>query len=89
MVSSGDTSPSHHSEKHTKRTQDPTAPSRLTGHTKASLSHHTAGGHGVHAHAAHAQAQASPVGAAAREFIPGLGDEHAIDPTEEALNQEG
>ena len=30
-----------------------------------------------------------PVGAAAREFIPGLGDVPTVDPDEEALDQEG
>ena len=47
-----------------------------------------AGGHVAHAHA-QAQAPALPVGAAAREFIPNTGDVPVVDPTEEALDQEG
>jgi len=89
MASSGDASPPHHSEKSSKRTQDPTASSWPTAHTKASLYHDAIGGHGARAHAAHAQAQAPPVGAATRVFIPGLGDVPTIDPAKEALDQEG
>ena len=89
MASSGDDSPPRHSEKRSKRTQDPAASSLPTRRTKASLSHDATGGHGPHAHAAHAQAQAPPIGAAAQEFIPGLGDVPTIDPAKEALDQEG
>ena len=84
MASSGDASPPRRSEKRSKQTQDPTAPSQPTGHTKASLSCDAAGGRG-----ARAQAQAPPVGVAAREFIPSLGDVPTIDAAEEAIDQEG
>ena len=91
MASSGDDTPPHHSEKRSKRTQDPTASSRLTGCTKASLSCDAAGGHGARACAARAQAPAlvPPIGAAAREFVPGISDVPVVDPDEEALVQEG
>ena len=89
MVSSGDASPPRRSEKCSKQTQDPTASSQPMGRTKASLSCDTAGDRGAHARAARAQAQAPPIGAAAREFVPGLGDVPTVDPTEEALDQEG
>ena len=89
MASSGDASPPRRSEKHSKRTQDPSASSRPTRLTKASLSHDATGGRGAHARAVRAQAQAPPVGAAAREFVPSLGDVPAIDPSKEALDQEG
>ena len=89
MVSSGDASPPRRSEKRSKRTQDPTASSRPIGRTKASLSCDATGGHGACARAARAQAQALPIGAITREFIPGLGDVPTINPTEEALDQEG
>ena len=56
MVSSGDASPPCRSEKRSKRTQDPLASSRMTGHTKASLYRDATGGHGAHARAARAQA---------------------------------
>ena len=86
MASSGDASPPHRSEKHSKRTQDPTASSQPTRRTKASLSCDAVGGHGAHAHAARAQAQAPLVGATALEFVPGLGDVPTVDPAEEALD---
>ena len=89
MASSGDPSPLCHSEKRSKWTQDPIASSQSTGRTKASLSHDATGGRGAHARAVRAQAQAPPVGAAAREFVPSLGDVPAIDPSKEALDQEG
>ena len=89
MASSGDASPPHCSEKRSKRTQDPAASSQLTRRTKASLSCDAVGGHGAHAHAARAQAQAPLVGATALEFVPGLGDVPTVDPAEEALDQEG
>ena len=80
MASSGDASPPHRSEKHSKWPQDLAAPSWPTKCTKASLCRDVAGGRGAHARA---QAQALPVGATAREFILGLGDVPTIDPTEE------
>jgi len=88
MASSGDDSPPRHSEKRSKKNNDLTASSRLTGRTKASLPHDAASGRGGHAHAACAQTQApaSPVGAAAWEFIPSLGDVPAIDPAKKALD---
>ena len=86
MASSGDASPPHRSEKRSRQTQDPAVPSQPTGCTKVSLSHDATGGRGAHARA---QAQASPIGAVAQEFVPGLGDVPTIDPTEEALDQEG
>ena len=89
MASSGDASPPRRSEKHSKRTQDSVASSRPTRRTKASLSHDAVGGRGAHAHAAHAQAQAPPIGATAREFFPGLGDVPTVDLAEEALDQDG
>ena len=88
MASSVDASPPRCSEKHSKQTQDPTASSQLTGRTKASLSHDAVGGRGACAHDAHAQAQAPLIGAAAREFVPGIGDVPVVDPAKEALDQE-
>ena len=88
MAFGTDDTPPCRSEKHSKKNNDPTASSHLTGHTKASLPHDVAGGR---ARAAHAQTQALalPVGAAAQEFVPSLGDVPAVDPAEEALDQEG
>jgi len=85
MASSGDASYPHPSEKRSKRTQDLAASSRPPGRTKASLSHDAAGGSGSSACAA----RAPPISAAAREFVPSLGDVPAVDPAEEALDQEG
>jgi len=91
MASSGDDTPPRHSEKRSKQNHDHAESSQLTGHTKASLPCDAAGGHGAHAHVALAQAQAivPPVGTAAGEFIPGIGDVPVVDPAEEALDQEG
>ena len=89
MASSGDASPPRRSKKRSKRTQDLATSSRPTRRTKVSLSHDAAGGHGSHACAARALAQALPIGAAAWEFIPSLGDVPAVDPAKEALDQEG
>ena len=89
IVSNGDASPPRHSEKCSKWTKDPVTSSQPTARTKASLSHDAAGGHGARARAARAQAQAPHVGAATWEFIPVLGDVPIVDPTEEALDQEG
>ena len=91
MASSGDDTPPHRSEKCSKQNQDHAESSRTTGHSKASLPRDAAGGHGAHARAARAQAQAlaSPVGAVGQEFVPGIGDVPIVDPTEESLDQEG
>jgi len=90
MASSGDDTPPCHSEKRSKKNNDTTTSSCPTGRTKASLPCDAAGGHGACACAARAQTQAlaPPIGAAAQEFIPGLGDVPAIDPAEEAFDQE-
>ena len=91
MASNSDGTPPRRSEKRSKKNNDPVASSWPTGRTKASLPRDVAGGHGGHAHAACAQTQAPapPIGVAAREFVPGLGDVPAVDPAEEALDQEG
>ena len=90
MASSSDDTHPQRSEKRSKKNNDLAASSRLTGHTKASLPHDAASGRGGHAHAhaarAQTQAPASPVGAAAREFVPSLGDVPAIDPAKEPLD---
>ena len=89
MASSSDDTPPCRSEKRSKKNNDPVASSRPTRHTKASLPHDATCGRGGRACAAHAQTQAPPVGAAAREFVLGLGDVPAVDPAKEALDQEG
>ena len=89
MASSSDDTPLHRSEKRSKKNNDTAATSRSTGRTKASLSHDATGGRGAHARAVRAQAQAPPVGVAAREFVPSLGDVLAVNPADEALDQEG
>ena len=66
MASRSDDTPPCHSEKHSKKNNDPTGSSRPPRRTKASLPHDAAGGRGAHARA---QAQALPVGAAARELV--------------------
>ena len=89
MASCGDDTPPCHSEKRSKRNQDHAESSRPTRRTKASLPCDAASGRGARAAHAQAQALALPVSAAAREFIPGLGDVPVVDPTEEALDQAG
>ena len=88
MAFSSDDTPPCRSEKHSKKNNDPTRSSCPPRCTKASLPRDAAGGHGAHARA-QAQALASLAGAAAREFIPGIGDVPVVGLAEEALDQEG
>ena len=76
MASGSDATPPHRHEKRSKHNHDPAASSWLTRRNKASCPRDAAGvrGRGRSARARGTLAQGPPplVGAAAREFIPGI-----------------